>query len=96
MRKNTGTTTADIESLAEDAKALLVATGHVAEDKVVEARRRLSAALEKGKETWERVQERAVAGAKAADEAVHEHPYQAMGVAFGVGALLGYLLARRN
>ena len=39
--------------------------------------------------------EKAVEGAKAADEAVHEHPYQAIGIAFGVGALLGYLVARR-
>ena len=35
-------------------------------------------------------------GAKVADEAVHEHPYQAIGIAFAVGALAGYLLARRG
>lgn len=94
MRKHAPT--ADVEALADDAKSLLVATAHVAEEKVIEARKRLTAALEKGRETWERVQERAVAGAKATDEAVHEHPYHAMGIAFGVGALLGFLLARRH
>jgi ElaB/YqjD/DUF883 family membrane-anchored ribosome-binding protein len=26
---------------------------------------------------------------------VHEHPYQAIGIAFGVGALIGYLAAPR-
>jgi ElaB/YqjD/DUF883 family membrane-anchored ribosome-binding protein len=95
MRKHAIADTSDLESLAEDAKALLVATGHVAEEKVIEARKRLSAALENGKETWERMQDRAVAGVKATDEAIHEHPYQAVGVALGVGAVLGYLLARR-
>jgi ElaB/YqjD/DUF883 family membrane-anchored ribosome-binding protein len=96
MKKNAVANMSDLESLAEDAKALLVATGHVAEEGVIEARRRLTAALEKGKETWERVQDRAVAGAKATDEAIREHPYQAVGIALGVGALLGYLIARRN
>ena len=42
-----------------------------------------------------RVREKAVEGAKAADEAVHEHPYQAIGIALGVGAILGYIIARR-
>ena len=93
MRKNQ---TADMETLADDAKALLVATGHVAEEKVIEARKRLTAALAKCKEAWDNVQDRAIAGAKATDETIREHPYQALGIAFGVGALLGYLLARRG
>jgi ElaB/YqjD/DUF883 family membrane-anchored ribosome-binding protein len=32
---------------------------------------------------------------KATDQAVHEHPYQAIALGVGVGAILGYLLARR-
>jgi ElaB/YqjD/DUF883 family membrane-anchored ribosome-binding protein len=27
---------------------------------------------------------------------VHEHPYQAIAIGVGVGALIGYLLARRH
>ena len=82
-------------SLAEDARALMSATADVAGEKVSEARKRLAAALERGKEICGSVREKAVEGAKAADEAVHAHPYQAMGIALGVGALLGYLIARR-
>ena len=33
--------------------------------------------------------------ARAANAAVHQHPYQAIGIAFGVGALIGYLAMRR-
>jgi ElaB/YqjD/DUF883 family membrane-anchored ribosome-binding protein len=86
----------DIETLAEDARALMNATADVAGEKVGEARKRLAAALERGKEIYGRVREKAVEGAKATNVAVHEHPYQAMGIALGVGALLGYLVARRS
>ena len=96
MKEYTSKVSHDFQGLAEDAKELLTATGHLAEEKVVEARRRLAMALEKGKETWDHVQERAIQGAKVTDEAIREHPYQAVGIAFGVGALLGFLLARRN
>src|SRR5271163_3917994 len=84
------------EHLLEDAQALLAATTHVAEEKVADARKRLAAAIEKGKETWRDVQEKAVAGAKATDQVIRENPYRSIGVALGVGVLFGYLLARRN
>lgn len=82
--------------LADDAKALLAATAHVAEDKVTEARNRLTATLESAREFAGSVRDGAVKGAKATDEAVREHPYRAIGISFGVGALIGYLLARGN
>ena len=85
----------DVGTLAEDARALMAATADVAGDQVAEARPRLGAALESGKELYGRVRDKAVEGVKAADETVREHPYQAIGIAFGVGALLGYLLTRR-
>jgi ElaB/YqjD/DUF883 family membrane-anchored ribosome-binding protein len=95
MKKET-TTHPEAVHLLEDAQALLSATAHVAEEKVVEARKRLTAAIEQGRETWNQVQEKAAAGAKAADEVIRDHPYQSIGVALGVGALVGYLLGRRN
>jgi ElaB/YqjD/DUF883 family membrane-anchored ribosome-binding protein len=86
----------DMGTLAEDARALMAATADVAGDKVAEARRRLAAALESGKQVFGRVRERAVEGAKAADELVRENPYQTLVIAFGVGAVIGYLLGRRG
>ena len=95
MGKNSPETSNEMDKLAEDARALMAATADVAGEKVGEARKRLAAALERGKEIYGRVREKAVEGAKAADEAVHEHPYQAIAIGVGVGAILGYLVARR-
>ena len=83
-----------LENLAEDARALLTATAEVAEDKVIEARRRLAKALDRGRDVYERVHDKALEGARATDEMVRSHPYRAIGVAFGLGALLGFLLTR--
>ena len=82
-------------TLAEDARALMAATADVAGEKVADARKRLAAALDNAKDIAGRVRDKAVEGAQAADEAVREHPYQAIGIAFGVGALIGYLAMRR-
>lgn len=95
MNKQTQAIKDDMGQLADDARALMTATADVAGEKVVEARKRLAAALERGKEIYGQVREKAVQGARAADEAVHEHPYQAIGIGIGVGALIGYLIARR-
>jgi len=85
-----------LHNLIEDARELLSATAGVAGDKVTEARRRLSAALEKGRETWRTVQSSAVSGARATDHAIRENPYKSIGIAFGLGVVLGLVLRRRE
>ena len=95
MSKQTQAINNDIGQLADDARAFMAATADVAGEKVGEARQRLAAALDSAKEMAGRVRDKAVEGAEAADEAVHEHPYPVIGIAFGVGALIGFLAARR-
>jgi ElaB/YqjD/DUF883 family membrane-anchored ribosome-binding protein len=85
----------DLGSLADDARALMAATADVAGEKVEEARKRLASALENGKQIYGRVREKAAEGAKVADHTVRENPYQAIAIALGVGAAIGYLAARR-
>ncbi len=84
------------ENLIEDAQELLAATAHVAEEKVIEARKRLAAAIGKGKDAWRAVQNKAVSGAKATDRVIRDHPYHSIGIALGVGILLGFLVRRRD
>ena len=95
MDKPTEAISNEMEKLAEHAHALMNATADVAGEKVGEARKRLAAALENGKEIYGRVREKAAEGVKVADETVRENPYQAVGIALGVGALIGYLVSRR-
>jgi len=96
MSKETQTIGNDTGQLAEDARALMAATADVAGDKVGEARKRLAAALERAREIGANVRDKAVAGAKVADQTVREHPYQAIAIGVGVGVLVGYLLGRRS
>ena len=95
MNKETQAVANDLGTLAQDAHALMTATADVAGEKVGEARKRLAAALERAKEIGGCVRDKAVAGAKAADEAVREHPYQAIAIGVGLGAILGFLVSRR-
>ena len=75
-----------------DSEELLRATAGVAGDKAHEVRERLSAALEAAKRSCHRIEEKAIEGAKATDRVIREHPYESIGVAFGVGLLLAPLI----
>jgi ElaB/YqjD/DUF883 family membrane-anchored ribosome-binding protein len=83
-------------TLAEDAGALVAATSDVPGEKVGEARKRVAAALENGKEIYGRVRDKTVEGVKAADQAVRENPYQVLGIALGIGVIMGLLVTRRG
>lgn len=101
MKKPAATIKSKMDTLVEDARDLFNATAEVAGEKVAEARKRLSTVLESAEGTHGRVREKTVVheGDKAADEngrVHHYHAYTAIGVGVGVGALVAYLLGRRN
>lgn len=91
-----GTDNDKINQLADDANDLLDSTAAATEHTVVEARNRLKAALAAAGETYNRAKAKAVQGAQATDKAIRDNPYAAIGIAFGIGAVLGYLLSRRS
>ena len=57
-------------------------------------RAKLESAIERAKDACGRLEEKTVAAARTADKAVRTHPYPAMGIAFGVGLLVGALATR--
>jgi ElaB/YqjD/DUF883 family membrane-anchored ribosome-binding protein len=61
-----------------------------------EIRVKLESAVERARDVCERLEEKTAAAARATDKAVHEHPYQAIGLAFGLGLLTGVLVMWRR
>jgi ElaB/YqjD/DUF883 family membrane-anchored ribosome-binding protein len=96
MNKEIKAISHDMGQLADDTRGFMAATADAAGEKVGEARQRFVAAVDRSREACGRVRQKVVEGAKAADVAVHEHPFQAIAISIGVGAILGYLLGRRR
>ena len=86
---------ADFKIVVHDAEALLKATAGEVGEKAREARTRLSTSLQNCKASLHQLEEKAVASAKVADKVIRDHPYQSIGLAFGVGLLIGVLVGRR-
>ena len=97
MRKTetTQTLSGSLESTAPDAEEMMDGTTGASE-KVAELRARLAAALESAKTTAHRLEEKTIAAAKATDRCIRDHPYQTLGVVFGLGLLIGVLAGRRG
>lgn len=54
-----------------------------------------SAAWERARAGCSTMQDKAATGMRATDRTIRTHPYQSIGIAFGVGILLGFMM-RRN
>jgi ElaB/YqjD/DUF883 family membrane-anchored ribosome-binding protein len=89
----------DLRAVVADAEALLKATAGQAGERMTEVRARAEESLRAARASLEHagdeVAARAREGARAADEYVHENPWASVGVAAGVGFLIGYLIGRR-
>jgi ElaB/YqjD/DUF883 family membrane-anchored ribosome-binding protein len=90
---------ADLKTVMEDAEALLKATSTLTGEKIQEVRARAEESLRNAKVRLSEVEEEAMRRARevaeAADEYVRENPWQSVGIAAGIGLVLGLLLARR-
>lgn len=89
----------DFKTVVADAEALLKVTAGQGGEALAAARTRaeesLAAAKARMVEAQAEVVARTKAAAKATDEYVHVHPWQAIGVAAGVGLVIGVLIGRR-
>jgi len=85
----------DLKAVVHDGEELLRASAQELGERGQAAREKLTAALEVAKETSRRLQERAKETAQSADRLLREYPYQSIGVAFGMGVLIGVLVNRR-
>jgi ElaB/YqjD/DUF883 family membrane-anchored ribosome-binding protein len=85
----------DLRQVVQDGEEVLRAGVGELGEKGIAARAKLSAALDSAKETARKLQSKTVAGAKATDKVIREHPYQSIGIAFGLGLLIGVLVNRK-
>lgn len=89
----------DLRVVLADAEELLRAAAQATGDRAAELRERAATTLKRASERMEDMQDlvvtRGKAAARATDDYVHENPWQAVGVAAGIGFLLGLLVARR-
>jgi ElaB/YqjD/DUF883 family membrane-anchored ribosome-binding protein len=89
----------DLKVVIADAEELLKMTADQVGDKAVELRQRMMARMEEAKADLARMQDIAMGKAKdagrAADTYVRENPWTAVGIAAGVGVVLGMLISRR-
>jgi ElaB/YqjD/DUF883 family membrane-anchored ribosome-binding protein len=86
----------DLSSAMKDAEHLMKATRGENGDQAREMRSRIASALDSAKITYQRLQEKTVAAAKATDRVIRDHPYESLGVAFGLGLLVGVLVTRKS
>src|ERR1700733_10295967 len=66
------------------------------EDMAGGARNRLTSVLDNTRQFAVNVRDKTMAGAKATDKNVRAHPYKSLGIAGGVGPLLGFIMGRRR
>jgi ElaB/YqjD/DUF883 family membrane-anchored ribosome-binding protein len=90
---------AQLKALAYDAEMLLRATAGQTGEAVAAARARASASLQRAQEDAAAASEALVQGARlasgATDRYVRANPWQAIGIALGVGFLIGRIGQRR-
>jgi ElaB/YqjD/DUF883 family membrane-anchored ribosome-binding protein len=78
----------DLTVLAQDVEELVkVSSANLGK----ESQEQLASAVQRIKARSERLKHQAIKGAKATDRAIRLHPYTALGIAVGVGFILGAL-----
>ena len=89
----------DLKVVIGDAEELLRATASQAGEKVAAARARVQESMEGARKRLaglgDATADRAKVAARATDEFVHEHPWQAVGIGAAIGMILGMLISRR-
>ena len=89
----------DMKVVVSDAEEILRATAGVAGEKMVDLRERIAERLRDAKlrlaDAEAALMDKTKAAARATDDFVNDNPWQAVGIAAGIGLLLGIIIGRR-
>ena len=98
--KNLTSEESPTEKLVEDVMMLVNETENLVKTHEAtlgeNAKAEITTALERVKNRCLSLRSQTLAGARQTDRLVRDHPYAAIGAVFGVGLLLGFLVARRS
>jgi len=90
---------AEFKTVIADAETLIKATAHQGGDKIDQLRTQAEASLASAKKKLEDLHEDIVEkgreAVKATDDYVQENPWKAVGIAAGIGLVIGLLVSRR-
>src|SRR5687767_2706865 len=96
---NTDKLVEDLKIVMRDAEALIKATSAQTGEKIQEVRARAEESLRQARTRLTALEDEALQRARevadATEEYVRENPWQSVGIAAGVGLLVGLLLSRR-
>lgn len=89
----------DFKVVVADAEALLKASAGQGGEALAAARSRIEDSLKVAKakmlDAEEQLLQKTKAAARATDDYVHDHPWHAVGIAAGIGLVVGMLIGRR-
>ena len=91
LERNTERLVSDLKRVVRDSGELLETTSDAVGDKAREVRERLNETLKTASRTCRELEDRSIETAKAADKLVRAHPYESIGLALGLGFLLGVI-----
>lgn len=99
MSDNSDRLFSDMKIVLTDAEDLLKQAASSSGEKAVELREKAMVSLRRAKDAMQDAQsavvEKGKAAAKATDDYVHDNPWKAVGIAAGVGFVLGLLIGKR-
>lgn len=85
----------ELKKLIGDAERILVETASEQVDEtVVELRKRLREKIDHLQSLYDQTEEPVLSTLSATDKRVREHPYQSLGVAVGIGVIIGLILRK--
>ena len=89
----------DLKIVISDAEDLLRATASQAGEKVSAAREKIQESLRRARlklaDVEDAIVDKSKQAARVTDEYVHDHPWRAVGIAAGIGFVVGLLIGRR-
>lgn len=99
LTSNIKTVRNDMKTLVKDAQELFREASHASGERAEELRTKalvlLDGAMEKAHEVQALALEKGKIAVQNTDEFVHEHPWKAVGIAAGIGLVIGMLISRR-